>query len=365
MQNTIFWDIIYSVVIFLYDKCNISHKSAKGIYNNKVTYLFFDIECANCDNGLGKICSFGYVLCDSSFNIIEKKDLLINPNAKFSYGVFSKKYITLGYPQSEFLSQPKFDERYPIIRDVLTKPNQIVIGHAVDNDVNFLLGDCDRYNLPVIEFDFYDSQELYRVITNCALHKNLSGICEELDITLGNAHKSDDDAEMTMQIVKKLCAKQNLPLAELLAKYPTSNHKMRNLIAKHNIRKQFFLFKQFLVSCRKEKEVTNTNIAGKTFCFSRKIEALDYGKAAKLIQKILDGGGSYVSDVAKANIFIRGKGGCDRLTRALQDNKISIATLNSFCNMLDVNYAKLAPVNLQKHMQKRQKSKTNKTSAHK
>jgi hypothetical protein len=314
---------------------------------------------------MGKICSFGYVLCDSSFNIIEKKDLLINPNAKFSYGVFSKKYITLGYPQSEFLSQPKFDERYPIIRDILTRPDQIVIGHAVDNDVNFLLGDCDRYHLPVIEFDFYDSQELYRVINNCALHKNLSGICEELNITLGNAHRSDDDAEMTMQVVKTLCANQNLQLTDLLSKYPTCHHKMRNLIVKHNIRKQFFLFKQYISIARKEKEVENTSIIGKNFCFSRKIEALDYGKAASLIQKILDRGGNYVTEVAKANFFIRGKGGCDRLTKALSDNSISIITMNSLCKTLDVNYSTLSPLNMSKYISRQTKVKQNKTSTHK
>jgi DNA polymerase III epsilon subunit-like protein len=341
----------------------------KGIYNSKVTYLFFDIECANCDNGMGKICSFGYVLCDTDFNIIEKKDLLINPNAKFSYGVFSKKYITLAYPQSEFFSQPKFDERYPIIRDILTKPDQIVIGHAVDNDVNFLLGECDRYHLPIIQFDFYDSQELYRVLTDCALHKNLSGICEELGITVGNAHRSDDDAEMTMQVVKTLCENQNLELPDLLSKYPTCQHKMRTLIAKHNIRKQFFLFKQYIVTASKEKELENSKINGKTFCFSRKIESLDYGKAAKLIQNILDCGGKYVTDISKADIFIRGKGGCDRLTKALSDKNVTITTLNTLCKLLDVNYSILAPLDMSKYMSKyiskHPRAKTKKVSTHK
>ncbi|NLL56218.1 MAG: hypothetical protein GX242_03285 [Clostridiales bacterium] len=321
-----------------------------------MNYLFFDIECANCDNGMGKICSFGYVLCDSSFNIIEKKDLLINPDAKFSYGVFSKKYITLGYPQSEFLKQPKFDEMYPLIREILTKPNQIVLGHAVDNDVNFLLGDCDRYNLPIIEFDFFDSQELYRVYTNSALHKNLSAICQELDIAVGNAHRSDDDAEMTMQVVKTMCKKQGLELAELLKKYPTSNHKMSHLIKKHKERKQYFLFKQYLKAAKRQNDKDNT-LEGKVFCFSRKVESLNYGKAAKLIQKVIDLGGSYTTDVTTALYFVRGKGGCDRLTKALKDSNISIITLGAFAKMLNTNYATLAPLNMEKYLAKHKKTK--------
>ncbi|HKL74177.1 MAG TPA: 3'-5' exonuclease, partial [Clostridia bacterium] len=323
-----------------------------------MNYLFFDIECANCDNGVGKICSFGYVLCDSDFNVLEKKDLLINPNAKFSYGVFSKKYITLGYPPSQFLSQPKFDVRYPTIRDLLTQPDQIVIGHAVDNDVNFLLGDCDRYRLPVIEYDFYDSQELYRVYTKCSLHKNLTAICEELDITLGNAHRSDEDAEMTMQVVKKLCEQQNLELPKLLEKFPTSHHKMRDLIAKHNIRKQFFLFKQFLTQSRMEKTIENNIIKGKTFCFSRKVEALDYGKTANLIQQVLDSGGYYSTDIEKADFFVRGKGGCDRLTKALAKSSLPIITLNFLCKMLEVDYALIPTLNMSKYLAKQTKETT-------
>lgn len=317
-----------------------------------MTYLFFDIECANCDNGVGKICSFGYVLCDNKFNVIEKKDLLINPNAKFSYGVFCKKYITLGYPQSEFLCHPKFTERYPLIRDLLTKPDQIVIGHAVDNDVNFILGDCDRYHLPVFEYDFYDSQELYRVHTNCALHKNLSAICEELNITVGSAHRSDEDAEMTMLVTKSLCEQQHIGLPELLTQYPTCHHKMRDLIAKHELRKQFFLFKQFLTRLTRERSLENEKITGKTFCFSRKVETMDYGKSARIIQQIIDLGGIYTLDVEKADYFVRGKGGCDRLTKALKLSSLTIITLPGLCKILDINYALVPSMNLTKYLAK-------------
>ena len=56
-----------------------------------MNYLFFDIECANCDGGNGKICSFGYVLTDTDFNVLEYKDLLIDPKAKFKLNGYGKK----------------------------------------------------------------------------------------------------------------------------------------------------------------------------------------------------------------------------------------------------------------------------------
>lgn len=317
---------------------------------NYVNYLFFDIECANCDNGVGKICSFGYVLCDESFNLIEKQDLLINPNAKFSYGVMNKKFITLGYPKSEFLCQPKFNERYPFIKEILTRPDQLVIGHAVDNDVNFILGDCDRYRLPVFEYDFFDSQELYRLYAQNACHKNLTAICEELSLPVGTAHRSDDDAEMTMRITKCLCEREKLSLTELLDKYPPCKHKMRDVIARHNERKKYHLFKLFISRCRQEKNIVNEKFYRKSFCFSRKVENIDYGKTAALIQLIKDCGGEYVTDVTKADFFVRSKGGCDRLNKAVSSQSTQVITLNTLARALGISYGKLPAIDLSKRL---------------
>ena len=48
-------------------------------------FLFFDVECANCFGGVGKMCSFGYVLVDSEFNVIETDDIVMNPEAPFDW----------------------------------------------------------------------------------------------------------------------------------------------------------------------------------------------------------------------------------------------------------------------------------------
>ena len=42
-------------------------------------YLFFDIECSNCFNGVGKLCEFGYVLCDENLNVLKKDDIPMSP----------------------------------------------------------------------------------------------------------------------------------------------------------------------------------------------------------------------------------------------------------------------------------------------
>ena len=42
-------------------------------------YLFFDIESAHGNFSKGVMCSFGYVLCNDNFDIIQEDDILINP----------------------------------------------------------------------------------------------------------------------------------------------------------------------------------------------------------------------------------------------------------------------------------------------
>ena len=75
-------------------------------------YLFFDIECANCFNGKGKICSFGYCVTDEDFNIIQSEDIVINPKDKFNLGTPQKEIIKLAYSKEEFFAAPDFSYFY-------------------------------------------------------------------------------------------------------------------------------------------------------------------------------------------------------------------------------------------------------------
>lgn len=77
-------------------------------------YLFFDIECANCFDRKGKIFSFGYVLTDEKFNVLEpREDILVDPDAPFDWYVAKKM---MAYDKKEFRTKPRFDRIYPRIK---------------------------------------------------------------------------------------------------------------------------------------------------------------------------------------------------------------------------------------------------------
>lgn len=182
-----------------------------------MNYCFFDIECANCYGGKGKICSFGYVLTDEDLNVIEKKDIIINPRASFNLGPDLK----LAYTKSEFRQAAPFPDYYDEIGALLEYPEYIVLGYSIENDCNFLRADCQRYNLPCFDFPFYDVQcmimQMFDLNNMPSLSKALEffGMHEDQEI-----HKSDDDAYMTMLAMKGACQYLGITPAQLLELYP-------------------------------------------------------------------------------------------------------------------------------------------------
>lgn len=190
-----------------------------------MNYCFFDIECANCYGGKGKICSFGYVLTDENLNVVEKKDIIINPRSSFNLGPDLK----LAYTKSEFRQAAPFPDYYDEIGALLEYPEYVVLGYSIENDANFLRADCKRYSLPCFDFPFYDVQcivmQLFDLHNMPSLQKALEffGMHEDQEI-----HKSDDDAYMTMLAMKGACRHLGVTPAELLKRYPIAKGSLKD-----------------------------------------------------------------------------------------------------------------------------------------
>ncbi len=170
------------------------------------TYLFFDIECANQFGRMSKMCSFGYVLTDTNFNILEQDDLVMNPAAKIQGRLLDPNSdCCLAYPEDYFKAQPEFPFFYDKIKSLLDAPERSIFGFAVGNDITFVTDACTRYKKPYIYFSAYDIAKLlqgaYKQIHSLGSWLDVFGVSRE-NIT---AHKSSDDALMTMLAYKKLC----------------------------------------------------------------------------------------------------------------------------------------------------------------
>ncbi len=202
-------------------------------------YVFFDCECANCLNGEGKICSLGYVITDTQFNVIKKKDIIINPEAPFMLGdVKSGNGIKLAYPLFRFKWSHTFPFYYNEIKNLFTKEEVIAFGFAVNQDVSYLTYTCKRYNLPIIYFKFFDVQLFEQKLYEKKNPSGLDHLIQEMNLQQFTYHESDDDAMMTMEVFKKILEDNKLTVSDAIKKYPKAYSDVDKFIKDAKVRLQ-------------------------------------------------------------------------------------------------------------------------------
>ncbi len=183
-------------------------------------YLFFDIECAGVFKNVAKICAFGYCLTDQQFHILEKEDILINPQGGFHLtDRKGEQGIVLPYKYEDFKKYPTFKQQAERIYGLLQDKDTLVVGHAVQNDVKYLNLESRRFQLPSFSFRFADTQFLFmNVIGDFSRQYGLGIIAERLGVEF-TPHRAVDDAYATMKVAQALCKSENCTLTELLEKY--------------------------------------------------------------------------------------------------------------------------------------------------
>lgn len=187
---------------------------------NHKNFVFFDCECANTFDGIGKICSLGYVICDDELNVIESEDVVINPECEFDWYLFSgKSECKLAYSKDYFRIKPNFAAYYKDIKKLFTTGNRYILGFAVSNDVNYVNSACERYNENYISLRAFDIEKLLQ--QHYGESKKLSQWAEFFGVNISKfqTHKSVDDAMMTMLCLKKYCIDTGKSPEEILLEH--------------------------------------------------------------------------------------------------------------------------------------------------
>ena len=275
-------------------------------------YLAFDIEAAN-GYMASSICSIGVVIADEQFNIVERRNIWINPKTKYNLnGTRENVGIDLHLDKELLDSSPDFSEVYPEIKRLLTMPDTLVVGHAVDADVRMLNAACERYNLPGIDFRFVCTQLLFRMYKGEKDVRALGKIAAELGIEF-QQHNSEEDAYMSMCTLKYLVEDSGLSVERLLDKYSirygtnvgkqlTRSVSLAGQVSKKRVT-------QTAISAIRDYAATAAKVdekwQDKIFAIARSLELVDDIVLWNLVDKIVSHGGRYTSKLAKCNVYVK------------------------------------------------------------
>ena len=279
-------------------------------------YLAFDIEAANGFNP-ASICSIGIVIADENFEILRKENLWINPRSKYNLnGTRPNVGIDLHLDKKLLEKSPDFKGRYEEIKSLLTAPDTIVLGHAVDSDVRMLNAATKKYNLPCINFEFICSQLLYKCFKGDINVKGLDKIADELGLQF-QQHYSDEDALMSMLTLKFLCQTTKKTVDELLKEYNirrglnkdfeiTRSVSVTGQLSKKNITKNAVeKIKQKISQLNKAKTNKGSKFKGKTVALSRDLEVAEENVWVPVVEKIVLEGGEYTARVGKCDYYVK------------------------------------------------------------
>ena len=307
-------------------------------------YVFFDIECA--DGGKGSICSFGYVVTDEHFHELESADIIVNPDSRFYLAGRSRRPdIILSYSEAEFRRAPKFPAFYSKIKALLEAKDQIVVGHSVQDDVNFLCKSCQRYLLPPLHFCFTDSQSLYASVYGSEGQLGLDRACEIFSIPKPqDVHNSEADARATMLLVKAICENKHISLKDYRNDHRIWGETLDFKIYCSYIHPNRTMFQAFLekVAPKQKREQVLKN---KSVCVSMAIEQPRQAQIYHLVQNIVDAGGIYTRVASECDIFVTANAEPGRICKRTKTAKearrgghrIEMITLDDFLKKLDID----------------------------
>ncbi len=264
--------------------------------------LSFDIESTTGSHNDGSMCTFGYCIADSNFNVTVQKDVVMKP--------YTKRYEskTKLHYDKEYLSKC---EQFPFFYEEIAKlfnSNYCVIGFSVMNDVDFLNNACEIYSLKKIEYQFLDVQLIYKTVYNKPTLSALSSIAEELNVEY-KAHRSDEDARVTLLVLKHILSDTGYTLKELLKKYhitaginsSTEITPCQNGTFTH--REINYLILDFVKNNYQHKRYYKGGLSSKTFAFADYIRYNDVDKFRTIIKKIYMLNGR-IGSIETSNVFV-------------------------------------------------------------
>lgn len=172
-----------------------------------------------------KICEFGYVLCDDKFKILKDEDILINPGKGGSFTNNHRGDFKYSHPLYEYYKAKEYPKYYELIKNLILDEDTIVFGFSITLDVSSIKIANYKYNLEDYEYRIFDVQKCFPEYKESKIKLSLDYLFRQYYNDDENYygivnHQPDDDAYMTMLVLKKLLDENNQTLKEFIESNP-------------------------------------------------------------------------------------------------------------------------------------------------
>lgn len=264
-------------------------------------YIVFDIETTGLDSSYDEVIEIGAIKVKNN-KTVSKFNSLVKPKNEID------EYITelTGITNEMVKDAPTIEEVLPDFMDYIG--NDILIGHNVNFDINFIYDNLYRNKLDVLTNDFIDTMRISRKLLPELPHHRLIDLAKYFKIDSTNNHRSLKDCEITMNVYESL-------KGIALQKYDNVDE-FKNAFKKH---KKEGLRAKDIVSTNTEFDVDNL--------FYDKYVAIT-GTLEKMLRKeamqiIVDLGGHCEDNVTKkTNYLILGNNDYNPILRGKKSSKL-------------------------------------------
>lgn len=264
-------------------------------------YIVFDIETTGLDSSCDEVIEIGAIKIKNN-KIVSKFNSLVKPKNAID------EYITelTGITNEMVKDAPTIEEVLPDFMDYID--NDILIGHNVNFDINFIYDNLYRNKLDVLTNNFIDTMRISRKLLPNLSHHRLIDLARYFEIDTTNNHRTLKDCEITMNVYENL--------KEIALQKYDNVDEFKNAFKKH---KKEGLRAKDIVSTNTEFDVDNL--------FYDKYVAIT-GTLEKMLRKeamqiIVDLGGHCEDGVTKkTNFLILGNNDYNPILRGKKSSKL-------------------------------------------
>jgi DNA polymerase III subunit alpha, Gram-positive type len=173
-------------------------------------YIFGDVETTGLSEKTERMTEIALVKCDEQFNIIDKFQMLINPERTVSAKITELTGIT----EEMVKDEPKYEEAVPMIESFwhdneainedLDTPQIVFVAHNAPFDIKFINKAFEDVNGKPIITDFIDTVSLARELYPFWRNHKLETCAKKFNVMNENHHRAMNDTMVLYQIGKRL-----------------------------------------------------------------------------------------------------------------------------------------------------------------